>query len=471
MALRRKWSYEANVEIDGRSGTQSQLATALGYRAILVGPLDTFQYYANYARQESEGQVSADQFKAGADYSDLFTATTSWYVRDEAGFDRVNAIDFYDVAAGGLGYDFIKLKDETFTGRAGLSYRYDEYAPPAASLSSFGADFELEYMLRFGKSQLTDKITFVPAFEDLGNYIITHELAYTVPIDKSLWKLSMGVSNNYNSRPVAGVDKLDTLFFTRLVLAWGEGQPDRASRPVEPVAEVAESRQDVPALVESPVEDPDVHRGVRVTLRHCRDALGRRDDAHEARGHGPILLHHLDRLDGRAARGEHRVDDEHAAAREGRQLAVVVARDGRHVVALEADVADADVGKDVHERLHHRDARAQDRDDHDRLVGEDAAGHRLKGRLDRLRLGRQVVRRVDREHEGYLVGERPERGGLRRLVAQVRQDVVAEGMAEDAEHGGNQRRSRWTLCSRKFSNSRRSTFSLPRSPGMRGSQL
>jgi hypothetical protein len=130
VALRRKWSYEANADIGGENGTQRQFSTALGYRAKLVGPLDTFQYYANYARQETNSQVSADQFKAGVDYSDLFTATTSWYVRDEAGFDRVNDITFYDVAASGLGYDFIKVKDEALTGRAGLSYRYDEYTEP-----------------------------------------------------------------------------------------------------------------------------------------------------------------------------------------------------------------------------------------------------------------------------------------------------------------------------------------------------
>jgi putative salt-induced outer membrane protein YdiY len=223
VALRRKWSYEANADIAGENGTQRQFSTALGYKAMLVGPLDTFQYYANYARQETNDQVSADQFKAGVDYSDLFTATTSWYVRDEAGFDRVNDITFYDVSASGLGYDFIKAKNEELTGRAGLSYRYDEYTGSSPSLSSLGADFELEYMLKVKNSQLTDKITFVPAFQDLGNYIVTHEAAFTVPIDKSLWKLSMGVTNNYNSRPVGGVDKLDTLYFTRLVLAWGEG--------------------------------------------------------------------------------------------------------------------------------------------------------------------------------------------------------------------------------------------------------
>jgi putative salt-induced outer membrane protein YdiY len=225
-ALRRKWSYEAAADVTGRSGTNNSLGTSYEFRAKLVGPLDTFQYYTAYNRQEAAGEVSADQFKAGVDYADNFDAATSWYARDEAGFDRVNDISLYDLAASGLGYDFIKEKDQTFTGRAGLSYRYDEYSTPdTPSLSTVGADFELEYLLKTKKWQLSDRIAFDPAFQDLGNFIITHEFAFEVPITKSLWKLSTGLSNNYNSRPVGGVDKLDTLYFTRLVLSWGEGQP------------------------------------------------------------------------------------------------------------------------------------------------------------------------------------------------------------------------------------------------------
>ena len=130
----------------------------------------------------------------------------------------------YDIAASGLGYDLIKQKDQVFTARAGLSYRYDEYSTPdTAALSSAGADFELEYLLKTKTFQVTDRIAFDPAFQDLGNFIITHEFAFEVPITKSLWKWSTGVTNNYNSRPVGGVDKLDTLYFTRLVLSWGEG--------------------------------------------------------------------------------------------------------------------------------------------------------------------------------------------------------------------------------------------------------
>jgi putative salt-induced outer membrane protein YdiY len=223
VALRRKWSYALGVDITGQTGTQSQMGTEANYRAKLTGPNDVFQYYADYLRQESEGAVSVDQLKIGVDYADNFTPLTSWYVRDEGGFDRVNDISFYDVAAGGYGYDFIKEKDAVLTGRAGLSYRYDRYAPadtPSQSLA--GADFELQFSKKLGKAQINDRLEFVPAFEDLGNYIINHEFTYDIPITKSLWKLSVGVTNSYNSRPVAGVDTFETIYFTRLVLAWGQ---------------------------------------------------------------------------------------------------------------------------------------------------------------------------------------------------------------------------------------------------------
>jgi hypothetical protein len=226
IALRRKWSYEAAADVVGRAGTNSSLGTSYEFRAKLVGPLDTLQYYTAYNRQETDGSLSADQFKAGVDYADNFAAATSWYARDEGGFDHVNDISLYDIAAGGLGYDFIKQKEQTFTGRVGLSYRYDEYSTPdTAALSSAGADLELQYLLKTKKWQVSDRIAFDPAFQDLGNFVITHEFAFEIPITKSLWKLSTGVTNNYNSRPVGGVDKLDTLYFTRLVLSWGEGLP------------------------------------------------------------------------------------------------------------------------------------------------------------------------------------------------------------------------------------------------------
>jgi len=223
VALRRKWSFEAGGDVNGRTGTERQLSTRYHFKAKLTGPNDTFQYYTAYTRQEVNNDVSADQFKAGVDYADTYKPNRSWYVRDEGGFDRVNFITLYDIAASGVGYDFVKQKDEQITGRVGLSYRYDQYAsgkgPP---LSETGADVGFEYMRKFkNSSQLSDKVSFDPTFRDMGNFVINHEIGYEIPLTKSLWKLSTGVANNYYSRPVGGVDKMETLYFTRLILTWG----------------------------------------------------------------------------------------------------------------------------------------------------------------------------------------------------------------------------------------------------------
>jgi hypothetical protein len=224
LAQRRKWNFVAGVDINGETGTKDQVGTNLGFRATLKGPQDDLQLYTSYNRQVTNGEKSVDQFKAGVDYADNFSDGMSWYVTNEAGFNRVMEITFEDTAAFGFGYDFTKTANQQLTGRVGLSYRDYQYAAVAGTpaLSAVGADLELEYMRKFGKAELHDKVTFLPDFQDTANYIITHDLHFSVPITASLWKLGMGVSNNYDSKPVAGVSKIETLYYTRLELTWGQ---------------------------------------------------------------------------------------------------------------------------------------------------------------------------------------------------------------------------------------------------------
>jgi len=224
IALRRKWTYEAGVDINGESGTRNQLGTDLMFKATLNGPDDILAFYTAYNRQVANGEKSADQFKAGVDSSHNLTADTSWFVRDEAGFDRVNEITFDDIAAAGIGYNFVKTKDQALVGRVGISYRKYDYSPSAdtPSVNAVGADLELHYKQTFGVSELHDDLVLLPDFQDTKSYVITNELGYIIPISLSQWKLTMGVSNNYNSEPVPGIKKLDTLYFTRLTLVWGE---------------------------------------------------------------------------------------------------------------------------------------------------------------------------------------------------------------------------------------------------------
>lgn len=220
VAAQRKWAFEAGVDVNGKKGNSSQLGTSGSFRAKYAGPVDTLQFYTAYNRQESNGVKSADQFKAGVDYSDNFSDRFSWYSRDEGGFDRVMDIDFYNIAGAGFGYDFIKAKTETLTGRAGLSYRFDSYSGSTASLKSAGTDFGIENTTLFADSKMVNAFSLVPAFKQFSTYVFTHDSYYELPMANPRWKLRLGLANTYDSKPVVGLKKLDTTYYTRLLLDW-----------------------------------------------------------------------------------------------------------------------------------------------------------------------------------------------------------------------------------------------------------
>src|SRR5690606_31712358 len=102
-ALTPKWSYEVAADITGKTGNSEQFGTAINARAKRVTATEVLQFYTAYHRQKTDGEVSADQFKAGFDYANNFSGRKSWYVRDEAGYDRVKDIELYNLAATGMG--------------------------------------------------------------------------------------------------------------------------------------------------------------------------------------------------------------------------------------------------------------------------------------------------------------------------------------------------------------------------------
>jgi putative salt-induced outer membrane protein YdiY len=218
-ALDHHWKFEASIDVNGESGNQNQLGTEAGLKATYANSIDSLQLYTDYNRQVTNSQESANQFKAGADYADNFQDAESWYLREEGGFDRVMGISFYDIAALGLGHDLVKNKRETLTVRLGVAYLYDGYYDPATPIvHSAGADFEIEHVLQLHDWKLTNRVAVDPAFADFHDYSLEHESAFEIPMKAPGWKLKMGVHNEYNSKPGIGIQKLDTTYFTRLIL-------------------------------------------------------------------------------------------------------------------------------------------------------------------------------------------------------------------------------------------------------------
>ncbi len=220
-ALQRHWTYEVAADVTGKTGNKQQLGTQFSARAELKTDSDTLQFYTGYDREVTDGAKSADQFKAGVDYSNNFSGKYSWYVRDEAGFDRIKDISLYEVAGVGIGYDLIKEAKHTLTVRGGVSYQYDSYkGDTLENINSAGLDFGLAHEYDTKGWSLVNRLTYDPLFSDFGNFRIQHESFFEIPLADPAWKIRLGLSNDYTSMPVPGTKKLDTTYFTRFVLDW-----------------------------------------------------------------------------------------------------------------------------------------------------------------------------------------------------------------------------------------------------------
>ena len=219
--LMRKWKYEVSFDISGKTGNSEEIGYGGGAKATLASSQDTLFFYTNFAYQKTNGAKSEDQFNLGVDYSSYLTKRVTWYGRDEGGYDNVKDIEFYNVAASGFGYDFVKdLPKWKLTGRFGVSYTYEDYGNPATEdTRSAGLDLGLNNVYRFQNAVMNNNITYVPTFEDFENYRIIHDSNLEFPLSGQ-WKFRVGVNNDFTSQPSPGVEKLDTTYYGKFVLNW-----------------------------------------------------------------------------------------------------------------------------------------------------------------------------------------------------------------------------------------------------------
>ena len=217
--LRRKWKYEAAVAINGRSGGAQKFAGALGFKATLASAQDKLVFDLEAEKATDNGVETANRQAAGVDYSSLFSDKNLWYARTSIEKDDIKALDLRSTTAFGVGRKVIKKTYQDLELRVGLNHIYESYAN-GKKFDSPGLDLGLIHSYQFKNGKLNNTVTFTPAFKNFSNYRIHHESTYEMPITAALWKLKLGVSNDYNSIPPPGIKRLDTLYFTSLILNW-----------------------------------------------------------------------------------------------------------------------------------------------------------------------------------------------------------------------------------------------------------
>ena len=183
----RRWSYTAGVDISGSAGNSENFGSSISAEAKLEGPSDRLIMYGSYKYKQTDNIRSEDEQK------------------------------------GGIRYRFIQEDRLNLEGSAGLSYRYESYSDPLVEDDGFpGLDFGLDLGWQFADwGKLVTKVKYIPSVDDFADYLLEQETGIDIPLGTSdFWVMRFGLANQYNSHPGPGRDKLDTTYFTRLILSW-----------------------------------------------------------------------------------------------------------------------------------------------------------------------------------------------------------------------------------------------------------
>lgn len=224
--LKRRWEYTMDVSVIGKTGNGESIGAAGGIAAVNKGPDDELKFYAkaNYAKAKADTgwNKTADDLHAGVDYVSYFHRPFFWYVRSDNGYDKVRQIQFFSTDAAGLGSMLIDNDQQHLSVRGGLSYRFESYRGGIrGNLSSPGLDFGLHHDCEFKYFVMVNDLSVTPTFDDFSDFIALHDSYIEMPLaNTESWKLRMGVSNQYRSKVLPNVDRLDTTYYLKFVLNW-----------------------------------------------------------------------------------------------------------------------------------------------------------------------------------------------------------------------------------------------------------
>lgn len=216
---RRKWSYEASVSVSGRTGVREKFNSAVGFKATLASSRDRLILSTAAERAQDRGVTTADRDFGGVDYSSFFSPDYGWYIRTSLEKDKIRSIDLRSNSAFGFSRKLVRKGPLDLQFRFGASYLYEMYATNR-DFESPGLDMTFLSIYTFKRAKLNSTATYTPAFKDFSNYRLRHEASLEVPLTAALWKLKVGMTNEYLSQPKGNNAKLDTTYLTSLIFSW-----------------------------------------------------------------------------------------------------------------------------------------------------------------------------------------------------------------------------------------------------------
>jgi putative salt-induced outer membrane protein YdiY len=218
-ALKPKWTATLEAGATRTEGNTDTLAARGKFNVRRKTTADLLRFYLSAEYYEQNNARTRNEYKGGILYENNVTDRWNWYTRLELEYDEFEDLDLRALAAAGTGYYWLKKPDHELQTRLGVGYRHEAYAD-GETYDDFVLDLGLDYRVDITPwAQFTHSTVYSPEVEDFDNYRLTLDTALAVPLaDSDIWKLKVGMTNEYNSRPQPGFDRLDNTYYANIVL-------------------------------------------------------------------------------------------------------------------------------------------------------------------------------------------------------------------------------------------------------------
>jgi putative salt-induced outer membrane protein YdiY len=176
----------------------------------------SFYLYGQYAEQND--LRTENEYGGGINYEYNLTDRWYWYTRLDLEHDEFEDLDLRTTVATGVGYYWIKKDDHEFKTRAGVGHRHESY-DTGLTTDEVILDLGMDYRIDLADwVQFVHSATYSPAFEDFDDYRLNFDTAVVFPLKKDVWKLKIGMRNEYNSMPRGNNEALDNTYYTDIVM-------------------------------------------------------------------------------------------------------------------------------------------------------------------------------------------------------------------------------------------------------------
>lgn len=214
---RGKWAVHMELGINGQTGN-SEIVNVNGRGSLKrTTPNDRLTIYAQGRLSRDNGETTAREILGGAKYEVDITKRLFAYGGFELENDEFEMLDLRVTVTGGLGYFIIREENTELKFRAGLGFQHESFQDGTDSqepIGELGIDFQhdINEWLRF-----THSTTVYPVLDDFGEFRAVMENAAELPLSSDkMWKLRLGIRNQYDSEPAGGADRLDTFYFANV---------------------------------------------------------------------------------------------------------------------------------------------------------------------------------------------------------------------------------------------------------------